>query len=116
MDVMEKLVELVDKARRYAANKCHSFMSCAECDHYGEHDGNCRNTYIAESLIADGVTVQEWISVNDRLPTEEDAIEGGFVLANTEEKVIIVLWSDVCRFSEFVTHWMPMPEPPKGCE
>ena len=59
MDVREKLVELVDKARRYAANKCHSFMSCAECDHYGEHDGNCRNTYIAESLIADGVTVQE---------------------------------------------------------
>ena len=59
MDVGEKLLELVDKARRYAANKCHSFVSCAECDHYGEHDGNCRNTYIAESLIADGVTVQD---------------------------------------------------------
>ena len=74
MDVREKLVELVDKARRYAADKCHSFMSCAECDHYGEHDGNCRNTYIAESLIADGVTVQELA-----LPEEEY-----YVLRNTE--------------------------------
>ena len=59
MDVREKLVELVGKARRYAADKCHSFMSCAECSHYGEHDGNCRNTYIADCLISHGVTVQE---------------------------------------------------------
>ena len=58
---------------------------------------------------------QRWIPVSDRLPTEEDAIEGGFVLAYTaENKVIIALWNDVCRFSEFVTHWMPLPEPPKG--
>ena len=55
----------------------------------------------------------KWIPVSERLPIEEDAIDGGFVLANTEEKVIIALWSDVCRFNEFVTHWMPLPEPPK---
>lgn len=56
----------------------------------------------------------EWISVKDRLPTEQDAIEGGFVLANTKENVIIARWSDIIKFKEFVTHWQPLPEPPKG--
>ena len=58
---------------------------------------------------------QEWISVKDRLPTEDDADDNGFVFAYTaENKKIIALWTDVCRFSEFVTHWMPLPEAPKG--
>jgi hypothetical protein len=70
--------------------------------------------YVADYLIANGVTVQEWIAVKDRLPDREDANEGGFVLAHTEEKVIIVRWGNVCRFPEFVTHWMPLPQPPKG--
>ena len=75
----------------------------------------CNIESLADLLIANGVTVQEWISVKDRLPTEEDAINGGFVLAYTaEHKAIIALWSDVCRFSEFVTQWMPLPQPPKG--
>ena len=114
MDVREKLVELVDKARRYAANKCHSFMSCAECDHYGEHDGNCRNTYIAESLIASGVTVQEWISVNDRLPEKNTDV----LIYNIEEYIgSDFLTKDGKWFwNEELppTHWMPLPEPPKG--
>ena len=114
MDVREKLVELVGKARRYAANKCHSFMSCAECDHYGEHDGNCRNTYIAESLIAHGVTVQEWISVKDRLPKDDEIViictEKGFVYAG--ELIGDAWFLDNDSWTESVTHWMPLPEPP----
>ena len=47
MDVMEKLVELLDKF--------------VYDDWYG-------NDYIAEKLIANGVTVQEWVSVEDGLP------------------------------------------------
>ena len=47
MDVREKLVELLDR-----------FV-------YDEWYGNGD---IAEKLISNGVTVQEWISVNDRLP------------------------------------------------
>ena len=137
MDVREKLAELVDKARRYAANKCHSFMACAECDHYGEHDGNCRNTYIAESLIAHGVTVQGWISVKDRLP---EIVSAHKRYRSTIKKSIRVLcvcvqksgktmvkegycewyndypeprWQIPGTIDE-VTHWQYLPQPPKG--
>lgn len=124
MDVMEKLVELVDKARRYAANKCHSFMSCAECDHYGEHDGNCRNTYIAESLIADGVTVQEWISVSE--PPEENGYYLCYVLTSAvgdkaKYEQMPLYWEDDIwlyrhnsyRMCRNVTYWMPLPTAPE---
>ena len=114
MDVMEKLVELVDKARRYAANKCHSFMSCAECDHYGEHDGNCRNTYIAESLIADGVTAQEWIPVSEP-PKEKGTYivctdKGGVLLGHWYGKE----WNVGGGAKKHLAYWMKKPEPPKG--
>lgn len=136
MDVRKKLVELVDKARRYAANKCHSFMSCAECDHYGEHDGNCRNTYIAESLIADGVTVQEWISVKDRTPTEADGTvwvcladvfpyneKEPYIDAKHDRRITEAFYSQLSKrwykdgavFPDgVVTHWMEKTQPPKG--
>ena len=70
---------------------------------------------IADHLIANGVTVQRWIPVTERLPTEEEADDDGFVFAYTiANKKIIARWTDVCRFSVLVTHWMPLPEPPKG--
>ena len=47
MDVREKLVELIESARYWGSNTSEE---------------------IAENLICHGVTVQEWISVDDRLP------------------------------------------------
>lgn len=134
----EKLIELIDKARRYAANKCHSFMACAECSHYGEHDGNCRNAYIAESLISNGVTVQKWIPVTEWFPED--------IYGKDREKIVVLVrtksgnvsqcarmaYYENAKVSTFtdvkwvknrqfywskgkkVTHWMPLPEPPKG--
>lgn len=76
------------------------------------------NETLAEDIynwIGKGEPVQEWISVKDRFPEKHETSVDGFVLGYTaEDKVIIALWSDVCRFSEFVTHWMPLPKPPKG--
>ena len=47
MDVREKLVELIESARYWGSNTSEE---------------------IAENLLENGVTVQEWISVDERLP------------------------------------------------
>ena len=61
-----------------------------------------------------GVTVQEWISVNDRLPEQgEEAIciaaDGDMMIGKYTEWG----WMFPCYFED-LTHWMPLPEPPKG--
>lgn len=86
---------------------------------------------LADHLINNGVTVQEWISVDDRLP---DNKEHDWVLAQVVEdngymhipKVMEYRQSKNDWFEETygwiskhngaftVTHWMPLPEPPKG--
>ena len=55
MDVKEKLVELLDDMQRSGIGY---FGSAIE------------NKKITDYLIAHGVTVQEWISIKDRLPEE----------------------------------------------
>ena len=61
MDVREKLVELLK------TNACPSpFMCDPTCKYYGF--GDCFPDRFADYLIAHGVMVQEWISVDDRLP------------------------------------------------
>lgn len=52
--------------------------------------------------------MNEWISVKDRLP------EGGTVLATDGRVVITAPSSSVTADGPAITHWMPLPEPPKG--
>lgn len=61
MDVREKLMELLK------TNACPSPFICdPTCKYYGF--GDCFPGRFADYLIAHGVMVQEWISVDDRLP------------------------------------------------
>lgn len=61
MDVREKLVELLK------TSACPSTFICdPTCKYYSFED--CFPERFADYLIAHGVTVQEWISVDDRLP------------------------------------------------
>ena len=61
MDVREKLVELLK------TNACPSPFVCdPTCKYCGF--GDCFPDRFADYLIAHGVMVQEWISVDDRLP------------------------------------------------
>ena len=118
MDVREKIVELLRNAK--AAMKSENLS----CD-------IARNMFVVDFMMANGVTVQEWISVKDRLP---DNKEHDWVLAQVVEdngymhipKVMEYRQSKNDWFEETygwlsehngaftVTHWMPIPpEPPK---
>lgn len=71
----------------------------------------------ADHLIAHGVTVQEWISVKDRLPDDECrclVIDG---CDDIEMDVYDGKGKFVLDHSSAVQHpkfWMPLPQPPKG--
>ena len=103
MDVREKLVELLREAPynivgNKLGNRC--FDSCLEM--------------IADHLISNGVTMQEWISVKDMLPEQwEEAIciaaDGDMMIGKYTEWG----WMFPCYFED-LTHWMPLPEMPKG--
>ena len=71
-------------------------------------------TYLADYLVKNGVTVQEWISVNDRLPEPKEET----ICIDTDGNMMIGTytewgWMFPCYFKE-PTYWMPVPEPPKG--
>jgi hypothetical protein len=72
---------------------------------------------IADHLIANGVTVQQWISVTESLPEQYETVVGwtkyremGEVSHNGKRFV----WESDDGDYAHVTHWMPLPEPPKG--
>lgn len=113
MDVREKLLDLIIDAKR----------TDPETGSFAE--------YLADHLIANGVTVQEWIPVTERLP---DNKEHDWVLAQVVEdngymhipRVMEYRQAKNDWFEETygwlsehnglftVTHWMPLPNPPKG--
>ena len=70
-------------------------------------------TYLADYLVKNGVTVQEWISVDDRLPKPTYCV---LVVGAYSEMAIDALGTDGewMGMVEDITHWMPLPEPPKG--
>ena len=102
MDVREKLIGLIAKAKYICAND------------YSDHT---EDEYIADTLLDNGVTVQEWISVKDRLPET-----GGYVVCIAKRNPFSRFMPMVARIEKNgwvnpitgqyiseVTHWMPMP-------
>ena len=101
MNVREKLVELLTNA------------IIDSDDNYGFPDTN----QVADRLIANGVTVQEWISVDDRLPefcipVLARCFHHGkwktLVCHTSEENAGEWYTDEVCQWVK-VTHWMPLP-------
>ena len=108
MDVKEKLVELLRNAK--SAMKSENLS----CD-------IARNMFVVDFMMANGVTVQEWISVDDRLPEEKVNCIVHYKHAycnNDGYWAIGFCFYDGEKFqldqAYKVTHWMPTPQPPKG--
>lgn len=107
MDVREKLIELIAKAKYICTND------------YSDHT---EDEYIADTLLDNGATVQEWISVKDRLPEA-----GEYVVCIAKRNPFSRFMPMVARIEKNgwvnpiteqyiseVTHWMPIPELPEG--
>ena len=99
MDVREKLVELIRQA---------------------DHSGKWMYKQLADHLIANGVTAQEWISVDDRLPQNFVSVLGYMTDAGEFPPVRECYTVGNAFFFPAlgdvhpVSHWCELPQPPKG--
>ena len=127
MDIREKLVEIMEDLG------CNDEY-CKDCEFCNDIDGcvHRQKEIIADRLIANGVTVQEWISVDDRSPDKDgcyivtacdegcscgDGIWYDTVVIEAEHYKGEWSWNEngtEYDITDLVTHWMPMPNPPKG--
>ena len=111
MDVREKLVELLK------TSACPSTFICdPTCKYYGFED--CFPERFADYLIANGVTVQEWIPAS--APPKDTCEYWIAYKAGGDYSYSTGYFDGKCWCSALThhkipaTHWMPIPEPPKG--
>lgn len=109
----EKQIEEMSKQRQEYL-KFKSFADdLRKAESWCELEGVLNRYQTAKNLFKMGYRKQEWISVEERLPERNGRylthckIEG-------QSLVCILYYCKVGGFNEgMVTHWMPLPEPPK---
>ena len=104
-DVREKLVELLRSVPRQ--EEVSIGRGCGK--------SFVRLGIIADHLIANGVTIQRWIPVEERLPEPFEVV----LVYDKSDKCVSEAymtrhkeWVGI-RMKSDVSHWMPLPEPPK---
>lgn len=106
MDDKKKLVELL----------CEAHSKATDAGAIGDASYGQQLNLEADHLIANGVTVHKWISVTEELPERMQPV----ILCREGNKVeqgyrdVGDWWKVYGTRTKRVTHWMPLPEPPKG--
>ena len=122
---MEAAIAALDEFRlNETVSKYATVMQCRAA-----RDAIGRAAKVLESLpAADVEPVQEWISVEDRLPdlipcNAGTAYSEAVIAWTSGRKAMIAVWDGIDWIAPFdyweawgeeITHWMPMPQPPKG--
>ena len=132
MDVMEKLVELLNEVQETGVNEIPAGFGCTR-----EY---VNNEKVASHLIANGVTVQEWINSEEMLPefpclaldvngnsvfipdgiiTIKDKHGEWCINASLAKEVRLIDGTkiDALIWENRIAYWMPLsklPQPPKG--
>ena len=130
MDVREKLVELLHKGVR-----CPGVIdNCNDCPYYSFEKACDEFGATVDLLIANGVTVQEWISVEEHLPQENEPegaiceqvqvlLDNGVVSTGWCNRRTKLWWHLNYGETDFtgcdyehtpVIAWKPLAQPPKG--
>lgn len=120
MERIEKMAKDLQETHDY--DGCEAWH-CGGCE-YEKYGKNyfCSSIKQAEKMTAKGYHMQEWISVDDRLPKVDTDVlvitaNGSFKVArcNIYHNGTLVLWMTNDGLGEkAITHWMPLPEPPKA--
>ena len=111
----ETLVYILDDIQESGTS--FQMIECHGCN----YPDTISNEAVADHLIANGVTVQRWIPVAERLPKAGEAV----LCINKKGNMFVAYHSkslnDLFVLPEFpighkglrrATHWMPLPEPP----
>lgn len=102
MDVREKIVELLQDANNPV---------------WKWFPNNMAMLQLADYLIENGVTVQEWIPVTERLPEDGQSVltykNGIYDIQTYEERRNGWVSGNWFWSMATVTRWMPLPQPPK---
>lgn len=119
MAMREKLIELIFVGQVLADSMCKKQAECNKCPY--DTPNACRMGAMVDHIIANGVTIQQWI------PASNPPKESGMYNV-TVEKLYGITYSDVAYFDALskkwgtnthhyscdkVTHWMPLPKPHK---
>lgn len=122
-DVREKLVELL----------CEAHSKATDAEAFTDATYAQQLEMEADHLIRGGVTIQRWIPAAERLP-EDDLPKDGKVkrikvlvayrtngnwIVRTQVRAKGYWYSEPDKWDwikerDPITHWMPLPEPPKG--
>ena len=122
MDVREKLIKLIENGVSCPGGRDPFGDYCDTCQYSKSVD--CSSERLVDYLISHGVTVQEWISVEERLPEySNDGFADAVLVTDGFVRHMAYFVGGEWRFAESgeikepmwyrITHWMPLPELPK---